>query len=60
MLVFCSLSYAFLFVGDKISADFFKDESTSSFKSNERLKFVQYVAMNHIIEKGKPQRKISY
>ena len=48
----CSLSYSFYFVGDKIDDDCFKDEITPSLKSNDRLKFFQDVAMNHLRYKG--------
>ena len=47
-------------IGDKISADHFKDEIAPSLKANNRLKFDQDVALNHVREKGKPRRKPSY
>ena len=49
----CSLSSAFYFIGDKISADCFGDNNTLSLKENDRLKFTQDLALNHVIEKGK-------
>ena len=58
--MFGTLSYAFYFISDKISAGWFKDESISSLKTNDRLKFDQYTALNHVIEKGKPQLNLSY
>ena len=51
--MFCSFSWAFFFVGDKVSIDHFKDEIITSLKSNNRLKFSQDVAINHLIDKGK-------
>ena len=51
--VFCSLSYALFFIGDKISADCFGDNNTLSLKENDRLKLTQDLALNHVIEKGK-------
>ena len=48
--MFCSLLYAFHFVGDKIASDSFKDETTPLLKSNYRLKFTQDVAMNNVKE----------
>ena len=57
---FCSLLYALLLICDKISADHFKDEMTPLIKSNDGLKFSQYMEFNHVIEKGKPLWKISY
>ena len=58
--MFCSLLYAFHFVGDKIASDSFKDETTPLLKSNDRLRFSQDVAMNNVKEKGKPQCKLPY
>ena len=54
------MSSTFLFDGDKIAAGSFKDEITPLLKANDRLKFAQYVAMNHVREKIKPQLKLSY
>ena len=56
----CSFSYAFFFIGDKITADRFKDEITPSLRANYRLKFAQDVALNHAVGKRKPQYKIFY
>ena len=55
--VFCSLSYSFYFVGDKIAADFFKYKITPLLKSNERLTIAQDVTMKYVREKGKPRWK---
>ena len=46
--VFCSLSSAFYFIGDKIAADNFIREITPSLKAEDRLKFSQDVALNHV------------
>ena len=48
------------FFCDKISADYFKCEIKHSMKENGSIKFASYVAMNHGIDKGKPECKISY
>ena len=53
--MFCSLSYSFYFVGDKIAADFFKYKITPLLKSNERLTIAQDVTMKYVREKGKPR-----
>ena len=58
--MFCSLSSEFYFIGDKIAADCFKDETTPSLQSKDRLKFNQDVALNHIREKLKLQSKLSF
>ena len=58
--MFCALSYKFIFIGDKISANILKYEITPSLKANGRLRFAQNVALNRVREKGKPQWKISY
>ena len=55
-----SLSSEFYFIGNKIAADCFKDEITPSLKANDRLKFAQDMALNNVIEKGKPRCKLSY
>ena len=57
---FYSFSSVFYFIGDKISANCFKDEITSSLKTNDGLKFSQDVVFNHVREKGNPQCKILY
>ena len=49
--VFCSLSYTFYSIGDKISADYFKDEVTPSLKTNDKLQFSPDVEINHVINK---------
>ena len=41
--LFCSLSFVFYFVGDKILSNRFKDEINPSLKANKRLKFAQDV-----------------
>ena len=46
--VFCSFSSAFYFIGDKHSADRFKGEIIPPLKANDRLKFAQDVALNHV------------
>ena len=58
--MFCSLYCAFLFVGDNIAAGCVKDKIIPFLKSKGRLKFDQNVVVNHLIEKGKPQFKLSY
>ena len=55
-----SLSYSFYLIGGKISADHFKDGITPSLKANDKLKFAQDVALNHVIDKGKLLYKLSY
>ena len=40
----------FYLIGDKISADHFKDEITPLIKANDGLKFVPDVALNHVRE----------
>ena len=47
------------FIGDKFSADRFKDEITPSIKENDRVKISHDVALNHVRYKGKPICKIS-
>ena len=54
------MSYEFYFIGDKITADFFKDEITPSLKANDQIKFARGVLFNNVREKGKPQLKLSY
>ena len=51
--MFCTFSYSFYFIGDKIVADLFKDEIRPSLKENDRIKFAQDVALNNVREKGK-------
>ena len=46
--VLCSVSSEFYFLGDKIIADWFKDEITPSLKSNYWLKLSQDMALNHV------------
>ena len=58
--VFCSLSYSFLFVCDKVAADHFKDEIIPSRQEKERIQFAINVSMNHTREKGKQRFKFSY
>ena len=56
----CLLSSAFYFICDKIADDRFKDEIKPLLKANSRIKFVQYVEMNRVREKGIPLCKLSY
>ena len=56
----CSLLYEFFFVGDKISADNFKEKIIPSLKVNDRIKLAQDVAIDHVRDKGKPRCKLSY
>ena len=58
--MFCLLSSAFLFFGDKVSACRFKDEIIPSLKANYRLKSDRDVEKNHLIDKGKTRCKLSY
>ena len=53
--VFCSVSYTYSFVDDKISVDCFKDDIIPSLKANYKHKFSQDVEMNHVRYKGRPQ-----
>ena len=55
-----SLSSVFYFIGDKIAADIFEYEITPSLKANDGIKFSQDLILNHVIDKGKPQCKLSY
>ena len=50
----CILSYEFYFISNKFSDDL-KKKLHLLLKAHDTLKFVQDVALNHIIEKGKPQ-----
>ena len=58
--VFCSLSYAFYLIGDKISSDHYEDEITPLLKANERHTFSKDVVLNHVRDNGKPRYKLSY
>ena len=58
--VLCSLTYLFLFVGNKSSADNFKDAIKTFLKESYRLKNSKCMTMNHVTEKVKPQFKLSY
>ena len=58
--MFCTLFDELYFIDDEIAADRFKDEITPSLKENDRIKFAQDMALNHVREKGKPRRNISY
>ena len=53
--VFCSLSYTFFFVDDKISSAHFKDRIIPSLNAKDRLKFAQDVEIKNEREKGKSQ-----
>ena len=58
--VFCSLSYNFYFIGDKVADGYFKDEIIPSLKASNRLKFAQDVALNRVRDKEKPRCKLLY
>ena len=51
--VFCFLYSLSFFVVDKTTADCFKYAITPSLKINNRLKFYQNMAMDHVIDKVK-------
>ena len=53
--MFCSLSFEFYFIGDKIAANGFKYEISPLLKVNDRIVFSQDVVLNNVREKGKPQ-----
>ena len=59
-MCFFSFLYSFFFIGNKFSADRFKDGITPSLKANDRLTFSQDVALNYVRDKGKPRCKLSY
>ena len=59
MCVSFVLVYFFL-VGDKISAERFRDEITTFLKANDWHNFSQDVTLNHVREKIKPRCKLSY
>ena len=42
--VFCLLSFLFLFVGEKVEADHFKEANLPLFKGEDRIKFAQNLA----------------
>ena len=54
------ISIWIFFVGEKVVADCFKYDIITLLKSKYRIKFVQDVALNHVIEKGNPRFKIVY
>ena len=58
--VLCPLSPTFYFIGDKISAQNFKDEISPSLKTNDWLKISQDVALNNAGENRKLRSKLSY
>ena len=58
--MFCTFSFSFYFIGDKIAADCFTDKITLSLKASDMIKFSQYVASNHVREKGEQRWKLSY
>ena len=58
--MFHSLSSEIFFLGDKISADSFKDEIIPSLKVNDRIKLSLYVVINNVRDHGKPQCKFKY
>ena len=53
-VIVCSVNFHLNFTSlmIKFSADILKDEITPSLKANGRLKFVQYVEIIRVIEKG--------
>ena len=46
--VFCSLSFIFIFIGDKVEADHFKGASLPLFKAEDRIKFARDEASTHV------------
>ena len=54
------MSCVFLFVDDKVTVDFFKDEIRTFIKAKYRLKFFQDLVMNHVSDQVKPRFKIQY
>ena len=58
--MFCSFYSSYLFIGNKIAADSFKDEIKPYINSDDSLKFFQVLALNSVIDKGKLQCKFSY
>ena len=60
-MIVCSLIFCVRFIfGEKVAEDHFRDDITSSLEENNRLKFSEYVALNFVTEKVKPQCNISY
>ena len=49
--MFCLFGSSLYFIGDKISADCFKNEISPLLKANYRLKFYQDVALVHVRKK---------
>ena len=49
------MPYEFFFVGEKVAADYFKDDIIPLLKIKSRLKFDQDVVLDHVREKGKPR-----
>ena len=56
----CSLLSEFLFVGDKVIADHFKDYILSLLKEKDRVQFFLSVALNFVQYKVKSQCKLTY
>ena len=46
--MFCSLSFIFIFIGDKVEADHFKGASLPLFKAEDRIKFARDEASTHV------------
>ena len=53
--LFCSFSSTFLFVGEKLALDSFKDGIIPRIKINYRIKFFISVTLNSLRDKEKPQ-----
>ena len=54
-VIVCSVHFRLYFysIGDNIAVDCLKDEIALSLRANSSLQFSQYVALNHVREKGK-------
>ena len=55
--MFCLLSCAFLFVGDKAATNCFEDDIITLIKGEDRIKFAHDVALNFAREKGNHDEK---
>ena len=61
MVLLCSVNYhMFFFVGDKVAAEYFKDEIIYLLKEKYRLKLSLDVSLNNARYKGIPRCKLSY
>ena len=58
--VSCLLLYSIFFVGEKVSADCLKYYVIPKLTTKYRLKLVQNVALNNVIDKVKQRLKTSY